>query len=49
MLAEPEDAGLLVSGTGQDRKADGSPASSASAVVSNKSSDLPHAEADATW
>lgn len=28
MLAEPEDAGLLVSGTGQDRKADGSPASS---------------------
>ena len=28
VLAEPEDAGLLVSGTGQDRKADGSPASS---------------------
>jgi len=28
VLAEPEDAGLLVSGTAQDRKADGSPASS---------------------
>jgi len=28
VLAEPEDAGLLVSGTGQERNADGSPASS---------------------